>query len=88
MFSFCWVTHPHPQSLAATDLYSVPMILTFPESQPDGLLLALFDLVECPRSISTLFCLFEGHCLWSSISLFGEVSAEIIFPFSEDLLSH
>lgn len=87
MFSFCYNNHLYSQSLAATDQFSVPRILTSLESQPDELTLVLFVLVECTERISTLFCLFEGHCLSSRISLFGEVSTEVIFPFSEDSLS-
>lgn len=87
VFSFCYNNHPDSQSLAATDQFSVPRILTSSESQPDELTLVLFVLVQCTERISTLFGLFEGHCLSSHISLFGEVSTEVIFLFSEDSLS-
>lgn len=87
VFSFCCTGHPYSLSLAATNLFSVPRNLTSAESQSEELALVLSDLVECTERISTPLCLFEGHCLLSRISLFGEVSTEIIFPFSEGLLS-
>lgn len=56
------VTHPSPQSPAATELFPVPMTWAFSKSQLDKLLLVLFALAECTECRSTALCLFEGHC--------------------------